>query len=118
MSLRRMLDLPVEEGAGPSLRFHHPVGCSHCRGSGFRGRVGVFELLQVQRTAHDLILERASARRIREAARADGMRTLQESAWELLVAGVSSPEEVLRHIRVGEEEGFESLAAAERGGEV
>lgn len=117
MSLRRMLDLPVEEGAGPSLRFHHPVGCSHCRGSGFRGRVGVFELLQVQRTAHDLILERASARRIREAARADGMRTLQESAWELLVAGVSSPEEVLRHIRVGEEEGFESLAAAERGGE-
>ena len=117
MSLRRMLDLPVEETVGQSFRFRHPVGCSQCRGSGFRGRVGVFELLQVQRTAHDLILERASARRIRDAAVADGMRTLQESAWDLLVSGVSSPEEALRHIRLGEEEIAEPLAPSATGGE-
>lgn len=103
--MRRMLDLPVEGFDPEGVAFSHPVGCEWCRGLGYRGRVGVFEMLQVQRAAHDLVLERASAKRIREAAERDGMKTLQESAWDLIVSGVSSPEEAIRHVRTTEEEG-------------
>ncbi len=104
LSMRRMMDLPVEGFSPEGVEFSHPVGCEWCRGLGYRGRVGVFEMLQVQRAAHDLVLERASAKRIREAAVKDGMKTLQESAWDLIVSGVSSPEEAIRHVRTTEEE--------------
>ncbi len=104
LSMRRMLELPLEGFEDTGIAFSHPVGCEWCRGIGYRGRVGVFEMLQVQRAAHDLVLERASAKRIREAAVGDGMKTLQESAWDLIVSGVCSPEEAIRHVRVTEEE--------------
>ena len=104
LSIRRMLDLPVEGFDTSGIHLSHPVGCEWCRGLGYRGRVGVFEMLQVQRAAHDLVLERASSKRIREAAMSDGMKTLQESAWDLMVSGVSSPEEALRHVRTSEED--------------
>jgi type II secretory ATPase GspE/PulE/Tfp pilus assembly ATPase PilB-like protein len=105
LSMRRILDLPVSGFEEAEMEFRHPKGCEWCRGLGYRGRVGVFELLPVQRSAHDLVLEQASAKRIRQAAIADGMKTLQESAWDLMVAGVSAPEEALRHVRASEDEG-------------
>lgn len=104
LAMRRMLDLPVEGFDPDHVEMTYPVGCEWCRGLGYRGRVGVFEMLQVQRAAHDLVLERASAKRIRDAAIEDGMKTLQESAWDLILSGVSSPEEALRHVRTTEEE--------------
>jgi len=104
LAMRRMLDLPIEGFEADHVALSYPVGCEWCRGLGYRGRVGVFEMLQVQRAAHDLVLERASAKRIREAAIEDGMKTLQESAWDLMLSGVSSPEEALRHVRTSEED--------------
>ncbi len=104
LAIRRMLDLSVEDFDSANVELTYPVGCEWCRGLGYRGRVGVFEMLQVQRAAHDLVLERASSKRIREAAIGDGMKTLQQSAWDLMVSGVSSPEEALRHVRTTDEE--------------
>ncbi|MGE9291049.1 MAG: GspE/PulE family protein, partial [Puniceicoccales bacterium] len=68
LAMRRMLDLPVEGFDPENCELSYPVGCEWCRGLGYRGRVGVFEMLQVQRAAHDLVLERASSKKIREAA--------------------------------------------------
>jgi type II secretory ATPase GspE/PulE/Tfp pilus assembly ATPase PilB-like protein len=107
LSIRRMLDLPVVGFESATVELSHPAGCEWCRGMGYRGRVGLFEILQVQKAAHDLVLERASSKRIREAAMKDGMRSLQESAWDLMVSGVSSPEEALRHVRTMDEESGE-----------
>ncbi|MEM0966858.1 MAG: GspE/PulE family protein [Verrucomicrobiota bacterium] len=104
LSMRRMLDLSIEGFDPSTVSLSYPVGCEWCRGLGYRGRVGVFEMLEVQAAAHDLVLERASSKRIREAAMADGMKTLQESAWDLMISGISSPEEALRHVRTSEEE--------------
>ena len=58
---------------------HEPVGCPACGGSGYRGRIGLFEVLTVNDAVEDLIIRRAPASEIRTAARAAGMRTLREA---------------------------------------
>jgi len=56
-----------------------PVGCDRCRSSGYRGRIGIFEILRPNDELHDLILKRESARVLTKCAREHGMLTLQHS---------------------------------------
>jgi len=74
-------------------------GCRFCQHTGYRGRTGVFECMQVTDTIRSLILERASSRQIREAAAREGMRSLREDGWRLVRAGVTTVEEVVRVTR-------------------
>ena len=64
-----------------------PNGCDRCGGRGYRGRVGIFEVLVVTEEIHSLIVKKASARIIREEALAQGMRSLQECGWEQVKRG-------------------------------
>lgn len=73
-----------------------PGGCVRCAGTGFRGRVGIYEMLRFDDELRALVLERASADRIRRAARQSGLRTLREAALDKVRAGVTSLDEVLR----------------------
>jgi type II secretory ATPase GspE/PulE/Tfp pilus assembly ATPase PilB-like protein len=75
-----------------------PVGCDRCRSSGYRGRIGIFEILQPNEELHDLILKRESARVLTKSAREHGMLTLQHSGWEKVKAGHTTMEELLRVI--------------------
>jgi type II secretory ATPase GspE/PulE/Tfp pilus assembly ATPase PilB-like protein len=77
-----------------------PVGCDRCRGSGYRGRVGLFEILRPNDELHDLIVKRESSRVLDRCARAHGMRTLQQSGWAKVKAGLTTLDEVLRVITV------------------
>ena len=79
-----------------------PVGCDRCRSSGYRGRIGIFEILQPNDALHDLILKRESARVLTKCARDHGMLTLQHSGWEKVKAGYTTMEELLRVITVTE----------------
>jgi type II secretory ATPase GspE/PulE/Tfp pilus assembly ATPase PilB-like protein len=79
-----------------------PVGCDRCRSSGYRGRIGIFEILQPNDELHDLILKRESARILTKCAREHGMLTLQHSGWEKVKAGHTTMEELLRVITVSE----------------
>ncbi len=91
----RALNLPESE----TQHYHQirdAVGCDLCRGFGYRGRVGLFELLRVNDEIHELIVQRASARDIRHVAIRHGMKTLQQSGWTQILRGVTSLEEVLR----------------------
>lgn len=72
------------------------AGCPECAGSGYRGRVGVFELLEVDDAMRVLIHEGASEARIRQAAMDGGMRLLRQDGQRLVDAGVTTPSEVLR----------------------
>ena len=76
---------------------HEPVGCGACSGSGYRGRVGIFEVLTVNDRIEDLIIRRAPASDIRAAARAAGMRTLREAGWFMVATGQTSISDVLEH---------------------
>jgi type IV pilus assembly protein PilB len=73
-----------------------PTGCAQCAETGYRGRVGLYEVLDVDEDLHDMILARASGNELAAAGRARGMRPLKEVGLEYVVAGVTSASEVAR----------------------
>jgi general secretion pathway protein E len=75
---------------------HEPVGCERCGGVGYRGRNGVFEMLELKDAVYDLVGPHADAREIDRAARRAGMMTMIEDAVAKCRAGVTSAAEVLR----------------------
>ncbi len=80
-----------------------PDGCEHCRNLGFRGRVGLYEILRIYDDIHEMIIQKLSARQIRVEAIKAGMVTLQESGWNQVKLGRTSLNEVMRFSKVGDE---------------
>jgi type IV pilus assembly protein PilB len=85
----RMLDVPEE------TRAWAPVGCDECRGTGYRGRVAVFEIMPLDEELRHLINEETPASRIRALAISKGMRTLASSAVRRMLDGTTSLEEMM-----------------------
>jgi type IV pilus assembly protein PilB len=73
-----------------------PGGCDRCNQTGYRGRLGIFEILHMDEELRSLVLRRCSADEIAAAAVAKGMRRLREDGLEKVRLGLTSPEEVLR----------------------
>jgi type IV pilus assembly protein PilB len=73
-----------------------PVGCSSCAKTGYRGRLGLYEVMPISEEIERLTVERASSEEVRRSARRDGMITLREDGLEKARLGVTSIEEVLR----------------------
>jgi len=87
--------LPTElQGIEPQWR--QAVGCEHCQGTGYQGRVGIYELVYITPDLQALVLQRAPAGELRAVAVAQGFRTLREDGWLKAYQGVTSVEEVLR----------------------
>lgn len=78
------------------ITFYKGAGCPKCGGSGYRGRTGIHEMMRVDDELRHLILNKASARDISQAARSHGMRTLLEDALVKAREGIITLEEVLR----------------------
>ncbi|WP_353567849.1 GspE/PulE family protein [Haloferula sargassicola] len=72
-----------------------PVGCEKCRGGGYKGRMGIFELFQVDDEVRHLINENMASAQLRKRARELGMRTMREDGIRKVLAGLTSAEEVL-----------------------
>jgi type II secretory ATPase GspE/PulE/Tfp pilus assembly ATPase PilB-like protein len=83
------------------VTFYRGRGCDHCKGTGYKGRVGVYELMPITEKVRELILARASSYAIREAAVEAGMRTLKDDAMEKILLGITTLEESLRVIYAG-----------------
>jgi general secretion pathway protein E len=79
-----------------------PVGCDRCRNTGYRGRIGLFEIFRLNDDLHELVLKRESTRTLAEAARKQGMRTLGQSGWEKVKSGATTLDEVLRVITISD----------------
>ena len=75
---------------------YKPVGCEACRGTGFRGRVGLFELLVVDDACRELVQTRGNASQIREAGLAAGMHLLSTDGVLKIHQGVTTLDEVVR----------------------
>ena len=71
-------------------------GCDNCRNTGYKGRIGIFELMIVDNKIRYLILEKAPTENIRGAAINNGMRTLYQEGLEIVRKGVTTIEEVAR----------------------
>jgi general secretion pathway protein E len=91
---------PAEADLVTALK--NPVGCDRCRNTGYRGRIGIFEILKPNDELHDLVIKRESTRTLTQCARKHGMRPLQVSGWEKVQAGHTTLDEVLRVITVTE----------------
>ncbi len=83
----------------PSAGFFAPAGCAACRNTGYRGRVGIFEILAVDEPLRVLLLTRADSEGIRAHAASRGMRSILQAGAEKVLAGITSAEEVLRVTR-------------------
>ena len=81
------------------------IGCEACRNIGYRGRVGVFEILRVDEGLHDLIVHRESARVIRKTAEEAGMVPLERAGWNQVRAGLTTLEEIVRVLSMAEGKG-------------
>ncbi len=75
---------------------YEPVGCDTCRGTGFRGRTGIYEIIEVTEPVRSLIVQRASSSEIKLEALRQGMKTLRDDGWQKVIGGVTTIEEVLR----------------------
>ena len=87
-------DFPHDLLNGQTL--YQAVGCRECRGVGYTGRLGIYELLVTNDAIRTLALDRASSWDIQREAVSSGMRTLRQDAFDKVIAGVSSIAEVLR----------------------
>ena len=83
------------------ITFFRGRGCEVCKGSGYKGRIGIYELMPITDKVRELILARASSYAIREAAIEAGMRTLKDDAMEKILLGMTTLEESLRVIYAG-----------------
>jgi type IV pilus assembly protein PilB len=79
-----------------SIKYYRGKGCNTCRGSGYKGRCSIMEVLPVTEKMRELILKSAGADEIRKTAIREGMRTLAEDGWLKVLKGITTYEEVIR----------------------
>jgi len=90
--LSRTAEIWIRDGG----QFARGAGCEACCDSGYRGRTGIYELLPLDDTIRELIMQRANANMIKAAAIKAGMRTLLQSGSQKVLEGLTTAEEVLR----------------------
>lgn len=89
----------ISQGVANVLTHNYAAkGCPHCLNTGFRGRIGIFEILLVDGNVKDLIVAKASSDKIWEAARSKGPKTMLEDGLIKVSKGITSIEEVFRVI--------------------
>jgi len=86
----------LTEAQAASFRFRIGRGCRECRGSGYKGRKAIAELMILNDELRELITARAPVRQLKEAARASGTRFLRDAAFEAVKKGESTLEEINR----------------------
>jgi type IV pilus assembly protein PilB len=87
-------------GAGPdvveTMTFHRGRGCMHCNHTGYRGRIGIYEMMEMNDETRSLIVRRASEAELALAAKENGMQPLRAAGWQRIREGVTTLDEVLK----------------------
>lgn len=76
------------------------AGCSTCQNTGYRGRLGIFEMIEMDNKLRELAFKRAPTSDLRKAAKASGMRTLAEDGILKIFKGITTPEEISRNAQI------------------
>ncbi len=88
------LELTAEDLKGK--QFYRGAGCENCNNTGYKGRVGLFELMIMNNELRELIMQNSSADDLRVVAQKHGMITLREAGMKAAYSGTTTPEEVIR----------------------
>ena len=89
-------DFPIDDRLDPALRLCRPVGCESCRRTGYRGRLGIYELLVANEEIRQLATQGGTSDVLKQAAIRSGMETLRTDGWNKVLAGVTTVDEILR----------------------
>jgi type II secretory ATPase GspE/PulE/Tfp pilus assembly ATPase PilB-like protein len=83
-------------GQADTIELQKGPGCQHCDYTGYESRIGIFELLDINDSMRQLIVKTADATVLKAEAIRCGMRTLKQDGWNKVLAGITTPDEVLR----------------------
>jgi type II secretory ATPase GspE/PulE/Tfp pilus assembly ATPase PilB-like protein len=92
----RVLGEPRITPNGEMIDTYRGAGCDACFGSGYTGRVGIFEMMEINDEIRKRIMDNEDSVSLTAAARRNGMRTLREDGWTKVKEGISTADEVLR----------------------
>ncbi|HET6455187.1 MAG TPA: GspE/PulE family protein [Armatimonadota bacterium] len=95
----KRLGMNIEEGT--EVTFFRGRGCDFCKGTGYKGRIGIYELMPITDKIRDLVLANSSSYAIKEAAVEAGMKTLRDDAMQKILLGLTTVEESLRVMYAG-----------------
>lgn len=92
---KKMMLIP-DEKLGEPLEIYEPVGCPECDDTGFRGRIAIYEIMEITPAIKKLIIEDASSEQIKNQAVSEGMSTLRMSAAECVMNGITDFKSMMR----------------------
>jgi type IV pilus assembly protein PilB len=92
--LTKQLDSNVKK-----MKFYKGKGCKECGNSGYKGRIGIFEVFEIDDKIRDLTIQKTAAESIRKAARQSGMISMLEDGLDKVQAGITTIDEIMRVIR-------------------
>jgi len=93
---RQIASMGLEPEDARVMAIYEGRGCDQCRGTGYLGRIGIFEYLQIDDEIRELIGAKASSEKIRDVAITKGLITLREDGWKKVKTGITTMSEVLR----------------------
>jgi len=93
-------DFPLAECLKSGRDIYRPVGCRHCRGTGYHGRTGLYEMLEANDEIRQLASKRTPTHIVKQAAIRAGMRSLRQDGWRKVCQGMTTVQEVLRVTKV------------------
>ena len=96
----QLKDLKLTEEEIKGKKFHYGRGCSRCNGTGYKGRLGVFEIMVFNEEVRELIMNRASTNVLRVAALKAGMRPLRENGLAAIYDGLTTIDEIARETMI------------------
>jgi len=93
---KTLLALNLRPEQHPDLQLVRGKGCDYCKGTGYRGRKGIFEMMVMNRQIRDLAFEKAPTNEVRKAAIANGMTSLAMDGVRKVLSGMTTPDEIMR----------------------
>ncbi|MCR4733221.1 MAG: Flp pilus assembly complex ATPase component TadA [Lachnospiraceae bacterium] len=84
------------EGKHPKICVAHPDGCNMCHGTGYKGRIGIYEIMEMTSNLRNIVAAGKTTQELEEAAKEEGLRTLRQNAAEFVLQGLTSVEEMLK----------------------
>lgn len=96
------------------VKIYRGGGCQNCNFTGFFGRTAIYEILLMDEAVKDLIVKKTASGQIKKVAVSKGMRTLRQDGWQKTIAGLTTPEEVMR-VTSAEQEEIEPVLPKEAG---
>ena len=95
-SLEQLMELELRPEDVEGQAFFYGKGCDVCNNTGYKGRLGIYEIMLLDDDLREMIVDRASTQKLREECKKRGMRTLRESGLAAILDGLTTIEEVVR----------------------